>query len=210
MRKMRWMALGLGVVTAASVQGQITSVTWSALNSNGLGEADGSELVIGSLLRIGTFTLSEAQIQLLGTDLNALNAGFIEYGTALIGDDVGVAAHWNKQTVRSTDALGINGDKIYFWAFNAATIGSATEHGIFNSTDSTWFFPSDSAIPNVRTIDLEQVDNIVLGSFGTGLSASTSALLFNLVAVPEPSAAAMVFSLLCCAGAVTYRHRKSR
>jgi len=214
-KKLSWL-LSVSValaLLAKPVQAQVVTVNWGAQNSNGLGTSGGAELPIGDLIRIGTFNLTDAQIQQNQFDLNLLNASFIQYGTAVIGEAVDVAAYWSASTTASTDALGINGDKIYYWAFNAPSLGAATEQGIFTSSNPGWVFPSDSGVPNTTTIDLEQVglSGIVVGGFGNGTSSATGTPqpLYNLTAVPEPSAYAAVFGAICLASVVWSRRSKA-
>jgi hypothetical protein len=189
---------------------QVVSVSWGAQNSNGLGDAAGSELPIGDLIRIGSFTLTDAQVQAAASNFSALNAAFVQYGTAAVGDGFGFAAHWAAVTSASTDSLGINGHRIYYWAFNAPSTGAATQYGVFTSTSPDWVFPSDGSIPNTTTTDLEQVDKILIGGFGSGTSTATGAALFNLVIIPEPSEAAPVVGLFCLTYFGYRRYRKPK
>src|ERR1051325_1168059 len=101
---------------AVPVQAQVI-VNWGAQILYGLGTSDGTELPVGDLIRIGTFLgLSDADILLHQSDVNALNQSFVEFGRALIGDgtvDVdhpsGVAAHWAASPRGSTVNLALNG-----------------------------------------------------------------------------------------------------
>src|SRR5439155_12028615 len=98
-------------------------------------------------------------------NIDLLNQSFHEFGTAHIGDGtpdpshpLGYPAFWTVSTSGLTDTLGLTGRQIYFWAFDAPTLGAATQQGIFTSTDPSWIFSSSSSIPppNIN-INLEQV-----------------------------------------------------
>ncbi|MFO1498796.1 MAG: hypothetical protein U1G07_10445 [Verrucomicrobiota bacterium] len=192
------------VLSVLSTNAQVT-VTWAGRITSGLGEADGTELAVGDLVRVGTFTLTETQIQQQQNDLSALAAGFVEFGSAAIGDGFNIPSHWTKTSNGSTLSLGINTDRIYFWAFNAPSIGAATQQGIFTSTVSDWVFPTDGDVIASRDIDLQQVDHIVVGAFGTGTSSATLSPLYNLAPVPEPASAATFFALVCAGGVFLVR-----
>jgi len=209
------LAVALGLLVGP-VQAQVI-VNWGAQIDNGLGTSGGTELPIGALIRIGSFNLTDAQIQQNQSDINFLNAAFRQFGTATIGEgfDPAVPAHWAKSTSGSTDALGINGQRIYYWAFNASSIGAATEQGIFTSSIASWLFPPDGPlIPNSTTVDLREVAHqvgpgaIVVGSFGHGTSSASGADLYNLTPIPEPSAYAAVFAVICLVGGVWLRRSK--
>jgi len=202
---------------ANPAQAQV-SVNWGAQTDNGLGTAGGAELPIGDLIRIGTFNLTDTQIQQNQFNISLLNSSFIEYATAAIGDDVLVPAHWNTLTQTPTGTLG--GRQIYLWAFDAPSLGAATEQGIFTSTNPSWVFPSDSALPpaNSIIIDLDQVAHqvgpgaIVVGGFGNGTTTVNNVQypLYNLTPVPEPSAYAAVFGVICLASAVWFRRLRGQ
>ena len=131
---------------AKPVQAQVT-VDWGAQNSNGLGTSGGAELPTGDSIRIGTFNLTDAQIQQNQFNVNFLNASFIEFGAAAVGDVFGVPALWAAHTTGSTDALGLNGRPIYYWAFDASTLGAATQQGIFTSSKASTISAADSICP---------------------------------------------------------------
>ena len=217
--KNRMLILSVSLALLAEpIQAQV-SVSWGALISNGLGTSGGAELPIGDLIRIGTFTVTDAVIQQNQFNLNFLNASFIEFGRAAIGDDGSTPnalppAHWNATATGSTDTLGLNGRRIYYWAFDAPSLGAATQQGIFTSSDSRWVFPPNSALPPNTITGLEDVPHdmsgIIVGGFGNGTSSATGFPLYNLTAVPEPSAYAAAFGVLCLASGVWLRRSKGR
>jgi len=199
-------------VTPTPSQAQIT---WGASNSNGLGDASGTVLPIGDLVEIGTFNLSNEEIQQHQFALPTLLAAFLPFDTAFIGDDLGVAGYWNKQSTGSTDALNLDHRQIYYWAFNAATPAQATQQGIFTANNNPrWLFPADSDIPHTTTVDLSDVNEMVVGGFGNGFSSATGTPfpLFNLAAVPEPAFSGLAIAIPCflCAAALRIAKRRQQ
>lgn len=85
-----------------------------------------------------------------------------------------------------------NGKNLYLWVFNAASVSSATQMGIFRSPDAAqaWIFATagtvgDSITYSVSTSGAPNVNPI-------GLAGTTSGTQLRLVsAVPEPSVLAL-------------------
>ena len=100
------------------------TVNWAAAQDNGFGLASGTDLAAGSLIRIGTFTnISTATILANKSDLSFLDQYFVEFANASIGDNVlGTPAHFATADSANAEALGIDGDLIFFWAFDASTL----------------------------------------------------------------------------------------
>jgi hypothetical protein len=185
------------------------------LYTNGVGTSSGTPLALGDLVRVGTFTLSDALIAANQYNFATLNTNFVEFGTFSIGAGYGVAGHAVATLNGDTSLLPgsggtIEGDNIYLWVFNASTAGAATQHGIFTSTNINWRFPLESVIPNTTTLSLSDVlpSGIVVGAFGTGNSTTPpNAALFNLVpTVPEP-ATGLTLLLVTAAGCLRRRRR---
>lgn len=182
-----------GAISARAAQ-----VTWGAQVSNGLGTADGSDLPVGNLVRLGTFNISDSTIAANAKNVTYLNSHFIEFAHAANGDNVsGHKAHWAADSSNSSTSLGVANIRIYYWAFNSSSLTTATQIGIFTApTNSRWQFPADSAVPNTTTTDLSDVPHdgsgILVGSFGIGTSDLSGARLFNLAALtsstPTPTA----------------------
>lgn len=209
--------LALTVCAVLQAQAQTASVIWGAYTSNGIGDATGNPLPNGSndLVLLGTFKgLTNSQIASMASNETALMSQFTSYGTGVVGDGLpggpGPASngYWEDTTLASTNALSIQTLQIYYVVFNAATMGAATQYGIFTDPgNAAWTFPADTAIPNSTITDLSDVPHdatgILYGSFGTGTSLDGASPLYNLksfTAVPEPSVSLLLISSLGGAG----------
>ncbi len=211
----------LFLAAALAAPAGAAEITWSAGADNGLSLANGTDLNQGSLIRLGTFydsgtslQLTDSQISALASNPTQLNTYFKQAASGLIGADFGVNGHFNIQSSVNTSALNIAGAQMYLWVFNASTLTTATQQGIFywsisnttaipdgaSSPGLRWSFPTDDVIAGSTMIDLTDLTigtgtlasgaRIVVGGFGTGTSDTTTAPNFNLaVIVPEPSTA---------------------
>jgi hypothetical protein len=205
---------------------QGATILWAALDENGLSLANGSNLGVGNLVRVGTFDITDGVIAANAGNIAFLNSHFIEFGNARIGDGaLGFPEHFSKQSVADSGPSGLNivGAQIYMWAFAstdnstvANSISTAFQLGIFymeKAIDADWAVPVQDPLPGSTTIELTDLSNVnvlatgahvVVGSFPDGTSDATGAPNFGL-AVPEPSAAmAMVASV----GLLALRRRR--
>ncbi|HPA20872.1 MAG TPA: PEP-CTERM sorting domain-containing protein [Verrucomicrobiae bacterium] len=219
---MKLKLLGFFSLTLLAAFASASQVNWSAQIDNGLGTVDGTNLAIGSLLRIGTFTnISDANITLNGMDLGYLDAHFVEFGTAAIGDgfDPAIPAHFAASTTTNAAAFGLVGAQIFLWAFDTPSWETATQHGIFYASTNSWLFKGDTPPDNSTSIDLTELTDgagtslnslarILWGHFGTGISDASGAPLFNLDLVPEPSTYGLVITGLAFLVALRSRRRK--
>lgn len=181
--------------------------TFDAAVSSGFALQDGTDLAPGSLLRFGTFSLSDVQIAANANDYSVLNAAFTEIATAIIGqgDPGGFGSNSDTRNAGlfNADASGIDtsasgrniaGLQLYYWVFNAATANAATQHGIFSST--LWIIPDGNGFSNLA-LDTDIVDLttgqsgatlagsavIPIGSFGPGVNTTGYAANGNTGAV---------------------------
>jgi hypothetical protein len=197
-------------IISASYAATIVS---GADTSNGFSEADGTDLGVGNLVRVGVFTLTDAQIQsaFAASDFAALNQGFIQLGTARMGDGFGFSGHYTK--LGDVDTTSTAGLQLALWVFksgdnssDAASIASRQQQGIFyldKGVNSAWAVPPQSPIPGSTVIDISNLTDassaalragahVVVGSFPKGTSDATGSPNFALAQVPEPSSIALL------------------
>jgi hypothetical protein len=201
-------------------------ITWGASTDNGISIADGSNLGIGNLVRVGTFDITDGVIAANAGNIAFLDSHFIEYGNARIGDNVGVAEHFSKTSSANSGSAGLNiaGAQIYIWTFAsgdnstvASSIATAFQLGIFyldKAVESRWAIPVEDPLPGATNIDLTDLTNgvvlasgahVVVGSFPDGNSDQAPFAPNFGLAVPEPSAATAV---LASVGLLALRRRR--
>jgi hypothetical protein len=202
-------------------QAQSATVGWTGDTGNGIALANGTPVPIGDLLELGTFnftgTASQISMQIASFANNptGLAAHFTLFGSTTFGNGGDPAGEWTK----SSSNTGFGGEQIYIWAFNAPTLGAATQQGVFflDSTASgtanpSWAFPSDSGSVPAGNIDIGNLTGetsstpiqpatntplasayIPVGGFGLGTSIDNGYQDFDLavIAVPEPSSVAL-------------------
>jgi Putative Ig domain len=158
--------------------------------------------------------LTDAEIVALASTPSALNAKFVEAGSSTVGSGFtpAVVGHFAAATTADTSASGLNlaGKQMYVWALNAATLGAATQQAILywsvsdsgnpdgspTSPASRWAFPAQDPIPGSTTIDLTDLTTgtatlasgarLLVGTFPTGTSSSTTVGNFGLGSVSAP------------------------
>jgi hypothetical protein len=201
------------------------TIIWGAQIDNGFSLANGSNLGVGNLVRVGTFDISDGVIAANAGNISFLNSHFTEFGTVRIGQGVAgnPAEHFFSTSNADSGALNIVGAQIYLWAFAstdnttvASSIATAFQLGIFymnRTQDADWTVPVENPFPGQTTIDLTDLTNgavlanganVVVGSFPNGTSDATGAPNFGL-AVPEPSAATAVIASI---GLLALRRRR--
>ena len=170
------------------------AVTVSIIANTGSGlyqDKLGSNLSDGSLLKYGFF--DESSYSSLGA---AAQSNFASVD-ALFTQVEEVFASDGEYLSLSNSFSGLTqGNKFYTWVFNAADGASATEWGIFSSSNSLWSVPADIG---VATLTTSVIDNLVVGG--------TSGSNYTLAAVPEPSAYAVLAGVLSL-GYATVRRRR--
>lgn len=186
------------IASASILESNAATVGWGAQNTNSLGLANGDLAPQGSLVRLGYFTVSDAQVQTYAAagDKTNLDSVFQEFASSTVGAGYGTDGIWGDSAVNANPAF--TNEQIYYWTLNGATLAAATQWGIFtNPTAPAWVFPSDSPLPGVTNTDLGEVPQngtgLIVGSFGGGPDANFSAPLYQMTeiaAVPEPSTVA--------------------
>jgi hypothetical protein len=182
--------------------GREAQVIWGAAVANSVATAEGVDLPTGDLALIGSFDLTPSQIQADASNLSLLQANFVPYASAQIGQGnpagttPAAPGFWLADTTASTDAVSVANTtfniahtQIYYWIFNAPTAAAATEQGIFTAPgNNNWIFPDDNDLINITTTDISEVPTtgILVGSFGVSTSPLTGAPQYNLAVIPEP------------------------
>lgn len=213
----RLFTLAAAIVTLVMPLSAAT-VNWSASINHGLSLANGSEVPVGSLVRIGWFKnvstgaqLSDSEIQSLASNPNNLEASFIEAASSTVGNGLNgsLAGHFSAASSPDTGSTGLDlaGKQMFLWILNAATVSAASQQAIlsWNITDTTtkpdntpdtpgarWKFPVQNP-PGDTTIDLTDLTTgtsslaagaiVIVGTFPTGTSATTSTSNFGLVEI---------------------------
>ncbi|MFC5051523.1 PEP-CTERM sorting domain-containing protein [Rubritalea spongiae] len=183
--------------TSVTIANASVTVTAQAITNNGLADSTGADLAEDSLIRIGSFQ-SFSNAEIITKSLIELEADFIEFGSGVTGTGFaeGYGAHFDISiTGVDSDALGINGDSIYVWAFNGETTNTSSEHAIFEFTET---FPNNSDIPPSQSVSLETGGsfNTVIGVLDAGNTSNAGIgplyLTQAITAVPEPSSTALL------------------
>jgi len=144
--------------------GTPSTVYCSATQTRGLTDSSGQALPVGSLLLLGSFSISEETIQsnFFAGNLNGIREALTPYTNSFaVGDGTSMPASWNV----SRSAAGYVGQQIYLVAIDAPSVAKATQLGIF--TAPSWIFPSDG---NSTSIDLADVTDFVIGAQGGSLT----------------------------------------
>jgi hypothetical protein len=216
--------------------GVTTNVTFANDGGNALGDASGNPLVVGSLVEIGSFNISNSAIQTLAAVPGgeaALLSHFTQYGSSgFIGDGSydnnsnPLAGFFYDTTINaSTNALSIQHTPIYLIAFNAGTSTAATSQLILTSlstnlipTQNSWVFPADADIPNTQVFETDSASSLVV--VGSSVVKADSALAVAaqygtgttfagaaIIPVPEPATWASLVGGLALVGAFVARRR---
>ncbi|HEX2655788.1 MAG TPA: hypothetical protein VHN11_19355 [Xanthobacteraceae bacterium] len=209
-------------------------LTTGASVQSGFANFNGTDLATGSLVRIGTFDLTPAQITADASNLALLNLHWIELGTAVIGDgnpsgaaggasdpaNAGLFSHSYSGVNTTATGMNVAGSMLYYWVFNAPSTGSATQHGIFSS--SLWTIPSgDGSVTDFSLLntDINDLTNagaslagtavLPVGFFGPGTNATGGGGDFRLTPIPEVADGALLAAACSLVFAAIRRRRKS-
>lgn len=219
----------LPLLALAFCFGQLSAATinWGAIQSNGFGSASGVDLPQGDLVEIGTFLISDSQIQANIGNISYLTNHFVPFASGFIGDNTGTNGILSESsTANSTNINGQNivGFQLYYWVFNSSTIAASTQQGIFYmnlANNANWAIPVQSPVPGSATTDISDLTTnsgtnlatgatLVWGQFDT--NAITSALggpMFITQAVPEPSSWVLLGIGLAAGLSLSLRRRRT-
>ncbi|WP_043589034.1 hypothetical protein [Geminisphaera colitermitum] len=210
--------------------------TFNAALSSGLASSDGIDLPTGMLLRFGVFDLADEQITANASNLAYLDAHFQEINRADIGDgnpvggaspDDPINAGLFSSALRDIDTTpvgqNIAGQRLFYWVFNSTTFSTATEHGIFSSTD--WLIPSGTGDPfdfgvvytDIADLTTNQTGQalaasarVIIGAFGPGVNPQGGGINFTLspiAPIPEPATCIALFATIALALAIRERRK---
>jgi hypothetical protein len=141
-----------------------STVDCSADGTRGITDSLGQALPIGSLLMLGTFSISEPTIQSNFSvgNVSAIMSNFTPYATTFaVGEGTSLPATWDV----SLSAAGFGGQQMYLLAVDTSTLAKANHLGIY--TAPSWVFPPDG---NEIAIDLADVTDFVIGAQGGSLT----------------------------------------
>jgi len=135
-------------------------VTWQAATTNGLGDAAGTPLPAGSLLRLGTFNLSNATIQANAGNYAFLNANFVLFDSTTIGTGVdGIDGYWSRVSPSgSTSALRHRWRPDLSVGLQRGQRPARHPAGHLYVIAGNVAVPSNTSVPNTTQIDLNEVD----------------------------------------------------
>ena len=194
-------SLALGAVAHA---GAVTATFSAQASGSGLGNVDGTDLAVGSLVRFGYFDGSTDFGAMLN-DLSLLNTHFTELGSAKVGffDGLSVVNEFGAITshtdgtnygvpgaftgkVSLTPSPVLENARLYIWAYNSSSLGGATAHAIFS--DDAWKLGSfGTPVFELRTANPLDPNDIYLAVSGPELATSgIGGTLNKLIGVPEP------------------------
>lgn len=208
------LTLAIGFAGLLIAPARAATIAWGAGQDNGFSAQNGAELATGNLVRLGTFSLSDGQIQALFSvgNIAGLDASFTEIAVANIGDNIGAPSNFAQTS--NVDTGAVAGLQLYFWAYNstnnssvATSKATAFEMGIVymdKAINSSWAAPVQSPVPGNTSIDISDLTNLigsalvsgahlVVGNFPNGTSTAGGAPNIGLVGVvPEPGSAALM------------------
>lgn len=179
----------------------------------GLTLADGTTALSSGRIRFGIFTITNSQISANANNLSFLDTNFREvvnysgainafafngfFDNTILGSNATYAGGstpyggttYDLSSGNTTNvANDIAGSNIYMWVLNSASLGSATQHGVFASN---YIWTDTDLVPdNNSSFDMTPANlTALVGSLSTGADIGAGAPSHSLAAIPEPSRA---------------------
>ncbi|HET6407525.1 MAG TPA: PEP-CTERM sorting domain-containing protein, partial [Chthoniobacteraceae bacterium] len=165
-------------LSAGVHEGQAASILFKASMDNGFTLSNGTTMLpVGSLVRLGSFNLTDSVIAQNQDNVAFLAQNFVEFGNARIGDGVGGAAGYFQKTSSADpnpvgpghpNGLNLANKQVYLWLFAssdnssvAQSILTANHIGIFYlpfALDVDWQFPLDpDGVPVSTSLDISDL-----------------------------------------------------
>jgi hypothetical protein len=192
---------GAGLLHAGS-----STIVFSAQDvGSGVGGVDGTDLAVGTLVRFGYFDAAVdvaanwQDISLLNTHFTELAHTFTGYfngnttldntGAVLStnnGDNLNYPGAFGASVSLDANALGIASTRMYIWAFDSSSTGTASAHAIFS--DSAWAIGSRfTGTFDIGVVRSSDPGDVYLALLGPETSGTLSGPVNKLQSVPEPS-----------------------
>ena len=212
------------------------TVNWSAQVDVGFASSNNAALSQGNYIRLGYFAISDAAVAALANptvgNVATLNASFVQFGRAQVGDAFGLDGFFQSASNFSYSANPSfdNTKQAYMWvvkAGNNTTLGNAlssvTEQAIFyesKATNSQWAFPATDVA--TKSPDIGDAKTSLGGVYLAGTFVASNAALTainggiptgavqlqGVTAVPEPSTLTGGVLTFLTATSVRRRRRK--
>lgn len=197
--------LAVSTLCATGHAAQILVDTGSARGHQFVATDNATRLAVGSLIRYGTLTVQG--------DV----ASFVEFATTTINNTGGASTvfgfHRNTvDVVTPAVADSIKGKQIAMWVYNSPLAATATEHGLF--TSSEWTLPvgftsagdvtfllrvggNSAAVPATPGVAVTALlGTSTIGPITLASVANNNGNTYRLAAIPEPSVTMLMAGLL--------------
>ena len=222
------LTFALFACAAAAAHGQVFINADNALGTqNLLLDSVGNPLPVGDIVRLGYFPMSDLAELETDTSYSDLNSIFIAFGEGNSGGGTLTETGYNGDPdaviddpsqygstpgtfgasfggVSTSYASLTSTDQLFMWVFNSSTATSATEWGIYTSTD--WTFPP-ATNGDAANLYLGDPVTIVRGT-DTVVNGTTD---FELANIPEPNTSALAcFGSLIAVGSGLLLRRRAR